>query len=281
MILDDKVLVKGENYLRSKSREKFYKDKDHFKDFQNQYNKLYGYDNLDILSKLEKYLTNDPEYEFWTTLRIIHFGKDINILDFKYSISSNGRLWSHARDKELLFYINKDTHYYARPVDGISVSWHRAVLGSFYPITNRSDFLQPNELHVNHKNCRPSDNRLLNLEWMTRKENFAHMRNLMSKTDIFYPKPIKITLAFDIGNLKKGEYFYLPNRNALTEYGVPSASIRNAISKGIYMYRCYFETVPINESKNLTYGVPDILKSHFKERIRIRKKLIQNQYYVK
>lgn len=47
---------------------------------------------------------------------------------------------------------------------------HRLVMLTFRPIANI-------EMFVNHKNMRPSDSRLCNLEWVSHRENLTHKKN--------------------------------------------------------------------------------------------------------
>jgi hypothetical protein len=102
--------------------------------------------------------------------------------------------------------------------DGVS-KVHRIVLCAFSP---RADSAS---MQVNHKNGDKSDNRLLNLEWATPKENTVHAReNLPRKVDV-RAKRIRLT--------KKGAAMEFPTiHHAARHVGCTREAVRNAIRRG-------------------------------------------------
>ena len=90
----------------------------------------------------------------------------------KYEVSDQGRVWSVGGDRELR--PNRMTHgytcvhlYSGGKKSRVVKTIHRLVAHAFLP--------NPLGLsEVNHKNFSRSDNRVDNLEWVSRKENVAH-----------------------------------------------------------------------------------------------------------
>lgn len=115
-----------------------------------------------------KQIKEFPDYEVSNLGRVkSHKRKEPVIL--KPSAYSNGYLFVHLRNKE-----------YDK-----SCSIHRLVLMTFQPCENME------QLEVNHINCDRTDNRLENLEWVTRKQN-ADYRDSLKHT----PKAETILVQF-------------------------------------------------------------------------------------
>jgi hypothetical protein len=105
--------------------------------------------------------------------------KDIKILNNRYSVSNLGRVKNNKTDY-ILKPIVDNRGYHMLWVNHKGYQYHRIVLSSFNPIDNWEN------LHVNHIDCNPLNNRLTNLEWVTAQQN--NVRKRLSK----FPKSRKI-----------------------------------------------------------------------------------------
>lgn len=91
-----------------------------------------------------------------------------NIRGFDYIIYDDGRLYNKTTGNEIKGHIAKNTGYVVVRVgkkeNATHMYLHRIILESFQPIDNK-------DLTVNHINHIKTDNRLCNLEWITREQN--------------------------------------------------------------------------------------------------------------
>lgn len=103
--------------------------------------------------------------------------KEIVGFEGRYSADEMGLIWSHAKQSQkirggqwLKGRKSPVGYLYVCLCDkGIYTQYrvHRLIAETFLP--------NPNKLSdVNHKNGKRDDNRLVNLEWMSRKDNIAH-----------------------------------------------------------------------------------------------------------
>lgn len=103
----------------------------------------------------------------------------------RYEISNRGRLWSNIRNK-YLGSKDKKTGYisaslYNEEGERLSTTIHRLVGEAFIPNDDPE-----NKTEINHKNYKPYDNRVENLEWVSRQENLDYSHdNINSEENIF------------------------------------------------------------------------------------------------
>lgn len=122
----------------------------------------------------------------WYTLSMI---KDIQGFEGLYAITTDGKIWSYPRNRrhkskkglefDVLYkgkwltnkFNKKDGYFYIILSDKnhkeITQKVHRLVAMNFIPNTETKK-------EVNHKNAIKTDNRVENLEWVTRQENATH-----------------------------------------------------------------------------------------------------------
>ncbi len=135
--------------------------------------------------------------------------KSIQGYEGHYSVSNIGRIKSHKRidpnnhlvkERILKMPINKDGYYQVGLCKNGKLKTyriHRLVLLAF---VGKSDF------ECNHKNCNKLDNKLENLEYLTKKQNVYHsaLSGLQKNTqlaNIHRRKPIK-SISLSDGSLK-------------------------------------------------------------------------------
>ena len=100
-------------------------------------------------------------------------------LRFNYYVTNDGKIWSEKTQKFLSQHKDKDGYLKVRmgtmdlnPGKTHTFSVHRLVLENFNPIQGMD------KLQVNHIDGNKENNNLLNLEWVTCKENISHaMKN--------------------------------------------------------------------------------------------------------
>ena len=96
--------------------------------------------------------------------------KDIEGFEGRYMISDKGRVKSLVTNRILKHGLSKSGyHGVSLRIDGTTRQFqvHRLVGQAFIPKQN-------DNLEINHINNRRGDNRVENLEWVTRKENVVH-----------------------------------------------------------------------------------------------------------
>lgn len=86
-----------------------------------------------------------------------------------YSITEDGKVYSHYQNKFMKTYINNSGYERVKLSKG-GCSKHKLVHRLVAEAYVKGDA----SLEVNHKNSNKLDNRAVNLEWVTRKENVRH-----------------------------------------------------------------------------------------------------------
>lgn len=96
-------------------------------------------------------------------------------LRYDYSVTDDGQVWSERTHKYLTQHKDKDGYMKVRlccadlgPGKTHTFSVHRLIMENFCPIDNMENF------QVNHIDGDKTNNSLLNLEWVTCKENIHH-----------------------------------------------------------------------------------------------------------
>lgn len=149
---------------------------------------------------------------------------------YKEIIKSNGRNF-YSKEKLLKFTMRSGYYNINLTSNKIRKSFevHRLVAQAFIPNVN-------NLPQVNHKNGNKTDNKVENLEWVTRKGNMEHATKILKVN--FRPK-IKIVQYDRKGNyIKKWESL----SNASKELGISCSSIskcckRKLKTAGKYVWR--------------------------------------------
>lgn len=154
--------------------------------------------------------------------------KPIPGLEDRYSVSSDGRIYSHINNRFLkpglnngwyiqVVLIGADGHRNVRRI-------HRLVANAFLDKPSGS------KLDVNHKNGIKSDNRASNLEWCSRSENVKHSyrcltRNVSKGTT--HPKS-KMVIDYRTG------IFYECTREAAEARGIKRSTLKNYCRNGLH-----------------------------------------------
>jgi DNA-binding XRE family transcriptional regulator len=156
--------------------------------------------------------------------------KDILGYEGIYQISQNGKVFSIKRNKFLKPFINTSEYYQIELRKGgkrKKFYIHRLMLMTYF-----SDFNYKKE--VNHKNGIKTDNRLDNLELVTRKENINHaikMGLITNKHNVFRRK-LTFEVAEHIRKLYNEKKF---NQKQLAEqYKVSRTTIKEIIQNITY-----------------------------------------------
>ena len=165
--------------------------------------------------------------------------KDVIGYEGKYQCSNFGNFKSLAKlekgtrrvciRKEKMLTPSKDgCGYYQIHIEGKSISAHRLIAFAFIPNLD-------NKEQINHKNGIKTDNRIENLEWMTRSENCKHsfVIGLQDNKGENHPKA-KMTNE----TVKEIRAKYIPNiypsRKLAKEYGLSKTNILDIVNRRIW-----------------------------------------------
>lgn len=141
-----------------------------------------------------------------------------------YSATCDGRIYRHANKKVKpgFLIIERNTAYLRVPLfkDGLR-TWHhvhRLVAAAFIP--------NPEEKpQVNHKNFNKHDNKVENLEWVTRRENWQHARD----NGVFTGNMISENEQIELYHLyTTGKYTY---QQLAKKFGISLSSVGRHITK--------------------------------------------------
>ena len=150
--------------------------------------------------------------------------RDIKGYEQKYVVSNQGDVLSWARGKLLKQHINNRGYYAVglyKNNKRKTYQVHALVLESFIK--------RPKGKEPNHKNSIRADNRLENLEWLTRSENISHGyrngRNSGKKLD-------SVTVRAMRAQHKQG----WSQAEIAKKYGISSSTMSNIINRKLWKY---------------------------------------------
>ena len=93
--------------------------------------------------------------------------KDVPDTNGRYEASTLGRI-RVKESKYLISYSNSTSHYDKCAINRKSIKVHRIIAKTFLPIVEGKN-------EVNHKDFNRKNNRVDNLEWVSRRENHTHV----------------------------------------------------------------------------------------------------------
>lgn len=242
--------------MRCIKREEFYKEHMSIAKFHETFDSVRPeMSDLTFYEKY-KYLEDKTEVtpEVWGAAKLIPMSDGEAWVDFNYSVSTHGRVWSHKTDKQITLKTYPDKYKYCF-IDKKYASTQRLVLSTF-----GFDILDNNpksKLTVNHIDKVRDNNFLLNLEWMTFTEN---------KKDAELPSPaIKITVMHERVGLPIGKSWYLKKRSDVKHYSISPRTFKQRLRNSIAPYGLLVEKVELSEivDPGLTDDIVAYLKQKF------------------
>jgi hypothetical protein len=138
-----------------------------------------------------------------------------------YFVSKEGKVYKNNKEKKLTL----DKFYYTTNIMGKKYLVHRLVAQSYIPNPE-------NKKEVNHINGDKLDNRVENLEWVTRQENLFH-RDKIIKTCIWGEKASLSKLTNIQAEMIRKEYkeTKLSYPKLAKKYGVNKSTIARIVRK--------------------------------------------------
>jgi hypothetical protein len=147
-----------------------------------------------------------------------------------YSVSEDGQIISYQRDEPRICRAKLNSNGYQTVVlshNGITkmFSVHRLVMLAFCGAS---------DLHVNHKNGVKSDNRLLNLEYVTHKENMRHAATTgLTSRGSTHPKTHLTNNSVQKIRALKGVW---ETADVAKEFGICTSTVHNIWNKATWKY---------------------------------------------
>ena len=201
---------------------------------------------------IQEQLEKDPNWvgydhaEYWSgnTELLLHLND--------YLIGTNGKLYKKNKKGEIEVFENNTSNYhekwaYTEPGVRKIFQVHRVLASTFIPKKSFHRDKEYKELDVNHKDTRPWNNNIINLEWSTRSENVQHAyENGVVKCNAKNKNTDIVMGTVQIPGPYKNLQFAFPSTHHLVKCGFIKGNILKQIhGNSKLIYGCTWEKLTV------------------------------------